>query len=624
MSCMADILLSYTVPHLEAYFEVDNKNFREYLMLGFGFRRKDEHTLIKKYEDYTLLGNNLHEMNEEAKKNNITLELDPYLTSLIKTVECDVSSLEQSRHNGLNTQRNQYSKIDLPDNFYRKPKSFQLRSIAHVLSVQNSANFSVPGSGKTTISLAAYSILKEKKVIEKLLVVGPLSSFLAWEEEFEQCFQRRPKSARITGEKNQRHVQYQNSDDYEMFLVTYHMLKFEQKNIEALLQKHNFMMILDESHHIKNFYGGIHSSIALGLGKHARKKLILSGTPVPNSLEDLWSQFTFLWPREDLLGTKLAYKESINRDWKATKKRIEPFFVRITKDELKIPKPKIERVHVKLAPEHYDFYYELSRTFITKSKQYCGARENEFYRVCMAWLLQAIDDPNRLMMKQNTFMRLNKNKELMKMLFKYRKNARPQKIMNSYETVRKLISANKKVLYWTYFVNNIEGLAANEFKKFRPLVVYGEIPKDDSVDEDNREKRIRLFKADPKRKLLIANPAACAESISLHSVCSDAIYLDRTLNCAQYLQSLDRIHRIGITTNPHIRLYIASKTFDVRVDERLKEKEQLMLKILDDPFEPINLETSENDYYGAINLRMEREAAVDNELIKEELIGAKK
>ena len=49
-----------------------------------------------------------------------------------------------------------------------------------------------------------------------------------------------------------------------------------------------------------------------------------------------------------------------------------------------------------------------------------------------------------------------------------------------------------------------------------------------------------------------------------------------------------------------------------------------MLKILDDPFEPINLETSENDYYGAINLRMEREAAVDNELIKEELIGAKK
>ena len=186
--------------------------------------------------------------------------------------------------------------------------------------------------------------------------------------------------------------------------------------------------------------------------------------------------------------------------------------------------------------------------------------------------------------------------------------------------VKQLIKENEKVLFWTYFVDNIEILSQEKFKSFNPLLVYGAIPKDDSEDEElNREKEIRIFKNDISRKLLVANPAACAESISLHMVCKNAIYLDRTFNCAQYMQSLDRIHRLGIKESPTVQIYLGQNTLDEVVDSRLEEKRELMLELLDDPFKPINLETSEADLFGEINDKMKSETDKDLKLFEEEL-----
>jgi len=60
----------------------------------------------------------------------------------------------------------------------------------------------------------------------------------------------------------------------------------------------------------------------------------------------------------------------------------------------------------------------------------------------------------------------------------------------------------------------------------------------------------------------------------LHKVCHNAIYLDRSFNCAHYLQSLDRIHRLGLKKDDIINYYIiiAEGTIDEVVDSRLNEK----------------------------------------------------
>ena len=142
-------------------------------------------------------------------------------------------------------------------------------------------------------------------------------------------------------------------------------------------------------------------------------------------------------------------------------------------------------------------------------------------------------------------------------------------------------------------------------KDFEPLIVFGGVPKDDAEDvEFNREQQIRQFKESSHPIVLIANPAACAESISLHKVCHHAIYLDRTFNCGQYLQSLDRIHRIGLGPDEVVtyHLLIANKTIDETIDRRLQEKERTMLQMLEDDLpigtfetEPQQLSQSEDE-----------------------------
>ena len=85
--------------------------------------------------------------------------------------------------------------------------------------------------------------------------------------------------------------------------------------------------------------------------------------------------------------------------------------------------------------------------------------------------------------------------------------------------------------------------------------------------------------------LMIANPAAAGEGVSLHQVCHDAVYLDRTFNAGQYLQSLDRIHRLGLppSTDTRITLLLSRGTIDEVIDDRVREKAERLGTMLDDP-----------------------------------------
>jgi SNF2 family DNA or RNA helicase len=108
-------------------------------------------------------------------------------------------------------------------------------------------------------------------------------------------------------------------------------------------------------------------------------------------------------------------------------------------------------------------------------------------------------------------------------------------------------------------------------------------------DESTREGRIARFHDDPDCHVLVANPAACSEGISLHRVCHNAIYLDRSFNAAHYLQSVDRIHRLGIEpgveTHVHVFESVAPSivgAVDLSVRRRLIEKLRTMAQALDD------------------------------------------
>ena len=86
--------------------------------------------------------------------------------------------------------------------------------------------------------------------------------------------------------------------------------------------------------------------------------------------------------------------------------------------------------------------------------------------------------------------------------------------------------------------------------------------------------------------VMIANPQACGEGISLHKVCHYAIYLDRNFNAAYFLQSIDRIHRLGLEKDidTTIEILISENSIDEVLISRLNDKIKAMGHILEDPY----------------------------------------
>ena len=104
---------------------------------------------------------------------------------------------------------------------------------------------------------------------------------------------------------------------------------------------------------------------------------------------------------------------------------------------------------------------------------------------------------------------------------------------------------------------------------------------DDEILDDFRAGRFRV---------LVTNPQTLAESVSLHSVCHDAVYFEYSYNLVHLLQSKDRIHRLGLPDDQKTRYYFMREKFmrdgrelslDAVIYDRLKEKEQTMLDAVD-------------------------------------------
>ena len=154
---------------------------------------------------------------------------------------------------------------------------------------------------------------------------------------------------------------------------------------------------------------------------------------------------------------------------------------------------------------------------------------------------------------------------------------------------------------WSNFVSNLD-----QFSKYirdRLLVpvfqVDGRIPVGDEAEYDDpschnglalelktRERVISRFLGTVVSAILVTNPASCSESISLHHGCHNAIYLDPTYDGALFLQSVDRIHRLGLSPDTTVSIHIILSTIDEQptidhlVEASLQQKEDRMRRLL--------------------------------------------
>jgi len=489
----------------------------------------------------------------------------------------------------------------------RPLKPYQVPAVAHALAVKNAANFSVPGSGKTTVALSVFAILRSRKEVDKIVVIGPRSSFMPWEEEFYGCFLRKPHSIRISGSRRDRAKLFRVADAKELVLLTYQMATVDQEHLISLLQRQRTLLVLDESHNIKRLEGGTWAPALIDIGTHANRRMVLTGTPAPHSATDLWSQMTFLWPNPPVLGSRDQFKYRVEqegaRSLKPLREEIFSLYWRIRKSDLHLPRPRFHRLRLKLRPHQQAIYTVLAAKVLSEAVKAPTerARLRLWRKARMVRLLQAASNP-ALLTRESTEFQVPPlsaaGLSVDQLIQDYHKYETPVKVDFAVRLARRLVKKQQKVLIWTAFVHNIQTLD-RALSDLKPRVVYGDVPKDENEDiEFNREKMIHDFLTSPKYRILIANPSACAESVSLHRVCFHAIYLDRTFNGAHYMQSLDRIHRVGMKPHDKAHYYLlqSEDTIDEVIDQRLDEKQARMLKLLDEDVSIMSLESTAGEF----------------------------
>ena len=495
------------------------------------------------------------------------------------------------------------------EKFKRELKSFQKRNVQKLCALNAGANFSVPGSGKTTDALAFFTFKKEKN--SKLLIVSPINAYLSWEDEISACLGEENELIKLRGDLDE--IEKSLNSKEEFFWINYDSLR----NLSKLEVVKNFLisntvtLILDESHRSK---GEQISKCISRIAVFPQNKLILTGTPMPQAAEDLDSQFSFLYPKHNI-GLAEQFIEAF-----------KPFYVRTNDKDLGL-KPLVEKLTpVTLYPGHEEFYDKYIDQELKDGVSLQRVMQDKDIKSAYMRYLRFMSNP----MSISEFIFEVDSKLAFKIQNEGLSGAEGDgaKLDTLITRAKELIMEGNKVLIWSSFVSNVEKIALR-LSHFGSEFIHGGVKSESSIDnqldddwpeeeQDSREAKIKRFKESEDCMVLVANPAAAAESMSLHTVCDYALYLDRDYNAGRYLQSQKRIHRLteGEDRIKTIEIFYANvrASIDVLINKRLAEKCHKMFEFLNESEISENwVGTSEDLYFS--NLSKDFSEEFDEEMM---------
>lgn len=455
--------------------------------------------------------------------------------------------------------------------FERNLLPAQRGAVAALLVAGGGGNFSVPGSGKTTMTYALYALLKAAGTVDRLLVIAPQSAYEAWREEAADCFAEAhrppveiaPRAARL---------------NTEVLVLNYERASGAavRATIDAWGYRHRILVVFDEAHRAKRGARGLHGLGALDLSSLAAARLVLTGTPMPNGPDDLASVLELAWPGH---GEDLARRSRAGAGvgW-----------VRITKQDL-----GLEEAEVVVEPVHLDEAHQrLYETFASGVLDSLNALPAEagLARRALVRMIACATNPMLVAADQANDELLRWPGELAALepldalLSDLAGATRPAKLLAAARHAERHAASGRKLLVWTNFIGNVIELE-RLLAPFGTAVVTGATPRSEPAAPTDRERELRRFREDPACTVLIATPQTLGEGISLHKVCQSQLHVDRTFNAGLFLQALDRTHRIGMPPSTPARAVVLSAvgTIDERIDSALRSKLTAMQATLRDP-----------------------------------------
>ena len=401
------------------------------------------------------------------------------------------------------------------------------------------------GLGKTIQAL----ILMQKEMIEEKpsIVVCPKTLLYNWQEEAEK-FTPNMKTIVIDGMVSERKKMIKDVSKYDLVVTSYSTLKNDFDEYEKNGLKFNYLVI-DEAQFIKN-----HKTKTAQVVKkvNADYRLALTGTPLENSVSEIWSIFEFLMP--GFLGSNKNFvkkfqnpimKNNSSKALEHLRKKTECFMLRRTKGEVlaELP-PKIEQIsHCRLGKEQNILYQEILKNV---KKELFDTVDEKGFAKSQIHILAAL---TKLRQVCNHPVLLLKDKD-----YKKYESAKLKLFM---ELVREISESGRKVLVFSQFTKMLDILGKElDEENINYLYLSGKTK--------NRQELVKSFNEDNKHSVFLISLKAGGIGLNLTSA-DNVIIFDPWWNPSVENQAVDRAHRMGQKKSVNVYRLITQGTIEEKI-----------------------------------------------------------
>jgi SNF2 family DNA or RNA helicase len=417
------------------------------------------------------------------------------------------------------------------------------------------------GLGKTVQALAAAELLRRRKGIERVLVIAPASVKYQWKTEIEKFTNRSAQI--IDGLLPRRRTMYASPSFYN--LTSYELVL---KDILYMHEMKPDLIILDEAQRIRNWTTATARTIKQLKSRYA---FVLTGTPLENKLEELFSVVEFVDGRrlgpafrfvhehrmEDEKGRLLGYR-GLDR----IQEQLAPILLRRTRQNVlkELPERTDQIFRVPLTTEQAEPYFEQSDILAALMRKW----ERQ------GWLSE-IDQKRILCCIQNMRMLCNST-----FLFDKQTHHSP-KLQEFREILTELaIEENRKVVVFSEY-ERMTFLAGEELRKMG----IGFVSLHGGVPSRQRGALIEKFRSDPACKVFLSTDAG-GVGLNLQAA-SVVVNFEPPWNPARLEQRIGRVHRLGQSRPVHVIHMLTSQSIEERVWETLSLKKSLFAGVFDSP-----------------------------------------
>jgi SNF2 family DNA or RNA helicase len=464
--------------------------------------------------------------------------------------------------------------------FKTKPYKHQLNALEKSWNKENFAYFMEMGTGKTKVLIDNLAMLYDKGKVDGALIIAPKGVVKTWyEQELPTHLPDHVDNTTVLWQANITKTQREKLESVLQNETTLHILIM---NVEGLstdkgvnfarkfLSSHNTLMAVDESTTIKNPSARRTKNI-ISLGKLAKYRRIMTGSPITKNPLDLYTQCEFLDPwlldfssyyafrnRYAEMKTMHIRGRSIQvvsefKNLGELSETVKTFSDRVLKEDcLDLPPKNFIKRHVTLTPDQKKIYSQM--------KEQAIAVLNGKVTSTMTVLTQL------MRLHQITCGHFTADDGTIQAIDSNRLN----------ELMDILEETEGKAIIWANYQLSVGEIIQKIIK------VYGE----DSyvhyyglTSQEDRQNYIRKFQNDPKCRFLVGTPQTGGYGITLTQA-NTVIYYSNGYDLEKRLQSEDRAHRIGQKKNVTYIDLIAEDTVDEKIVEALRKKINIASEVL--------------------------------------------